>query len=84
MYEVYINYLGESHKVTEHPVFMDVAYNVIEEDHSGTTQDLNFILNRPSLKGLHDAVRERMNEGDDYDIVSALTGEVIRKIHCAF
>lgn len=84
MVEVYINYSGVSEKLTDEPVGMMTAYGIIEDTHAETTKDLNTILDAFCLRGLRGQILDRMNNGDDYDIVSAETGEILRKVHCSF
>lgn len=84
MVHVYINYCGTSEQVTDKPVGLATAYGIIEDTHAKCIEDLNLLLNAFCVRGLHDEIRARMAKGDDYDIVSASTGEVIRKVHIPF
>ena len=81
---VYVHYCGNSYCINDEPVSVIDAYSIIEQNHDETVEDLNLILNRFSLRGFHDAIKDRMNVGDDYDIVSASTGEILRRIHVSF
>lgn len=78
---VYLNYNGTSQQLTEEPVGMATAYGIIEDSHAECVEDLELLMNAFCVRGLRGLFVERKNHGDDYDIVSADTGEILRKIH---
>lgn len=84
MYEVYMRYCGQRIKLDHEPIDLRDAYGVIEDNHAQTAVDLELILGKPSMRGLHDEIRERMNKGDVYEVVSELTGDVVRTVHVSY
>ena len=84
MYDIYVCYCGQRIKLDHGPIDLRGAYEVVEDDHIQTVADLELILSKPSMSGLHDAIRERMNNGDDYEVVNELTHNVVRKVHVVY
>ena len=84
MYEVYVDSCGHSNRVTDASVDIVGAYQAIEDSHADAAESFKKILDAWCMRGIHDDVAKVLNDGQDYSIVSALTGEVVRKVHCNF
>ena len=84
MYDIYVCYCGERIRLFHGNICLRDAYSIIEDDHNQTVIDLKTILNKPPMAGFHDTIRERMSAGDDYEVVSTLTDEVIRRVHVVY
>ena len=85
LYEVDLRDIaGNLRRVTEDPVDMADAYLIIEQTHNEGAEAFAKILDAWCLRGLHETIRERMNNGEEYIITSALTGEIVRRVHANF